>query len=169
MSVPDDPGRAADLIEILSVAHAELLTPMVEKARRVRELIKSIDPFIQNHTSIVCPLCTNVCCINRHGRYDHYDLIYLLCLGHPPPADDPAIKDEDPCRFLTPSGCILERHLRPFRCTWHFCPELITAIERGPAKAYRTFLSQFQEIQRLRLELVEDFQRTLLTDGDKLD
>lgn len=35
--------------------------------------IQRIDPFIQQHTSMVCPRCQAVCCLNKHAYYKDYD------------------------------------------------------------------------------------------------
>ncbi|HSW64631.1 MAG TPA: hypothetical protein VLH56_15180 [Dissulfurispiraceae bacterium] len=123
-------------------------------AERVRELINAVDPFIQEQTAVVCPHCTGVCCIDRHGSFDLHDLVYAFCLKLPIPRYERCRNETDPCQFLDATGCRLPRHERPFRCTWHFCEALIAHMQTLPAKQVRDFNAAFQELQRVRHEML---------------
>lgn len=141
------------------------LVHVKDLARIIRFRIDAIDHFIQQNTSIVCPNCETVCCINRHGYYDYEDLIYIHTLGLKPPVYKEGISDTDPCQFLSQHGCAIERSIRPFRCNWYFCNALLVHIENGPAKPYRSFIKQLDEIVDLRKEMLDEFFRILKTNS----
>ncbi|MBI4690634.1 MAG: hypothetical protein HY754_10270 [Nitrospirae bacterium] len=47
---------------------------MEKIVHELKEAFAGIGPYIQRHTSRVCPSCTKVCCINRHSYYDFENL-----------------------------------------------------------------------------------------------
>jgi len=136
-------------------SHQNELNKVVNYAQAIRNLTDVIDSFIQQNTSVVCPHCQGVCCLNRHGYYDYEDLIYISAIGAAPPAYTEGIDDTAPCQFLSTSGCLLTRAIRPFRCNWHFCDALLTHMENGPARSYRNFINRFHEIIHLRKQMID--------------
>lgn len=123
-------------------------------AQRVRMLIAAVDPFIQEQTAAICPACSSVCCIDRHGSFDLHDLIYSFCLELPLPDYERHRNETDPCQFLQPDGCRLPRHERPFRCTWYVCDALIAHMQTLPAKQARELTALFEELQQARSEMI---------------
>jgi|Deesub1362A_J573_1020465.scaffolds.fasta_scaffold00890_1 hypothetical protein len=121
---------------------------------KIKTLLETISPFIERHTSAVCPSCENVCCIDRHGSYETEDLIFLEALGTELPGEKPKDKDTEPCRFLTSKGCRLPRWKRPFRCTWYFCPPLLETMPKDNPKEYRKFTGMLQKLLALRRKLL---------------
>ncbi|HMK55611.1 MAG TPA: hypothetical protein VK448_03125 [Dissulfurispiraceae bacterium] len=150
-------NEALLLINRAFVQNMEGLSEVVHIAGELRKEIDSVDGFIQKNTAKICPNCRKVCCINKHGYYDHHDLIYITALGLKPPAYGSGIKDTEPCQFLCATGCTIDRSIRPFRCNWHFCSELIDFMNSGPAKPLRAFNERFRALQTLRHEMVERF------------
>lgn len=128
-----------------------------ELARRVHDGFAIIDPLIEELTASICPTCSSVCCINRHSFHAEDDLAYLAALGVEPPMPDTAIPDRDPCKFLGASGCVLPRHLRPFRCTWYFCDPLISEMETGNGRKTRKLSADMQSLINMRNELLDAF------------
>ena len=126
---------------------------MGKAADELREAFDSISPYIQRHTSEVCPSCPKVCCIDRHGRYEENDLVFIEALGLANLHCDPDRPDTDPCRFLSEKGCSLPRYRRPFRCTWYFCERLLESMHGDKPRDYREFMAAFENLQRLRREL----------------
>lgn len=124
-------------------------------AEKIKSLIDEIDPLIQENTSVVCPSCEKVCCINRHAYYELEDLIYIYALGLREPSYKKGIKDTDPCQFLTPKGCSIQRHSRPFRCNWYFCEALLKNMEEGNARSYRKIVNLMEEILKTRRDMIE--------------
>lgn len=131
-------------------------------AHQLKRKIDDVDSYIQLNTSQVCPECQKACCINKHGYYDYQDIIYITALGIATPNYREGIEDTAPCQFLSVFGCRIERSLRPFRCNWHFCNELIAFMNLGPAKSLRKFNNKFQELQALRQETIDQFFMILL-------
>ncbi|MEK7333188.1 MAG: hypothetical protein AAB017_07410 [Nitrospirota bacterium] len=127
----------------------EKLLPDLKKA------FDAVSPYIQRHTSKVCPSCSKVCCINKHGNYDEVDMVFIRALGLDS-ADNKSDKpDTDPCRFLNKDGCSLPRYKRPFRCTWYFCERLLESMKADSAKEYKSFISVLQNLQGLRKKVSE--------------
>jgi hypothetical protein len=144
-------------IEDLFRYHTEDLGRVMELARKVRETIRVIDPFIQQHTSAVCPQCRQVCCINKHAYYECDDLIYIYALGLEPHEYEYR-EDREPCQFLAAEGCKLDRTLRPSGCNWFFCDSLYDSLEKTPPKAYAVFDAALQELADLWMELAAEFR-----------
>ncbi len=124
-------------------------------AREIKDRIEKISPFIQQTTSAVCPYCKEVCCISRHGYYNFEDLIYLHALDLKPLPPASGNNDADPCRFLSDSGCSMERSLRPSGCNWYFCDSLLDKMEQNPG--YREFDDSLQGIADLWLKMLDEF------------
>jgi len=147
-------SRAIHSLASLFSCNSPALVQARNAAGWMRKLINAVDPFIQEQTAIVCPHCTTVCCIDRHGAFDLHDLVYAFCLGLPAPRYETIHKETDPCQFLAATGCVLPRHERPFRCTWHFCDTLIAHFQTLSAKQVREFNRTFQELQGIRAEML---------------
>ncbi|NWF51641.1 MAG: hypothetical protein HXY47_00990 [Nitrospirae bacterium] len=126
-------------------------------AQRIKEGIENISPFIQHSTEIICPRCTNICCINKHGYYSYEDLIYVNALGLEPPGYDFTRDDSAPCQFLSGKGCIMDRSMRPSGCNWYFCEDLLDYMERRPE--YGSFDNELKDIAELWLEMMSEFER----------
>jgi hypothetical protein len=147
---------AAARIEEFFREHTEELSGIRRTAQGVRERIRAVDPFVERHTSDVCPRCRKRCCINRHAYYNLDDLIYLAALGVKPHAYD-CRKDAEPCQFLSERGCRLEREMRPSGCNWYFCESLFSRMEET-GDAYQEFDDALQELADLWMELISGFR-----------
>lgn len=126
-----------------------------ELAEELKEAFNTLSPFIEKHTAIVCPDCENVCCIDKHGRYDENDLIFMKALNISAANTSAERKATETCRFLAESGCCRERWMRPFRCTHFFCNPLLKSLENDNAKLYRTFTYYLQHLVALRSKFLE--------------
>ena len=124
-------------------------------AGKIKEGMKKINSFVQQGTSMVCPGCRDVCCISKHGYYNFEDLVYLHALGLKPPDLQFGRDDADPCQFLTPNGCSLERPVRPSGCNWYFCEALFDVIEKMPE--YHQFDDDLRGIAELWMKMMEEF------------
>lgn len=122
-------------------------------AQAMREAFDAVSPFIELWTQRVCPSCERVCCIDRHGTHEPLDLLFLEILGEAPPLEPPLEPDTLPCRQLGPRGCGLERHQRPYRCTWYFCPALLEAMPSERPREYRKFMQALERLQELRRKI----------------
>jgi hypothetical protein len=153
----EDQGEISEHIAQALHVYRDELIDVVRHAHRIKHEIDKLSGFIQRNSSVVCPACEKVCCINKHGYYDHEDLIYSLALGLERPVHGEGIQDTAPCQFLSRHGCSRERSARPFRCNWYFCDALLTHMEQGPAKPYREFINRFQGIIETRRKMIEEF------------
>lgn len=125
-----------------------------ELAQELREAFKMVSPFIEKHTSIVCPDCENLCCMDKHGRYDANDLLFLGALGIDTPPDTVMREETDGCRYMMDLGCSLDRWMRPYRCTYFFCNRLLKSMEDDNSKLYRAFMMFFEHMVSLRSEFL---------------
>jgi hypothetical protein len=122
---------------------------MEELIYKLKEAFDEVAPFIERHTRRVCPECQKVCCIDRHGRYDDEDLLFINSLEEQRTAL-PDRAETEQCRFLDENGCSLPRRLRPFRCTWYFCPPLLDSMRADRGRDYREFVERLRRLQELR-------------------
>ncbi len=137
----------------------QLFAGLRTKALEVKDHIDALSPLLEAFTASVCPSCKSVCCIHRHSRYDRSDMIYMTSLGRDVLDYRSDVEETAPCRFLSGSGCILERSLRPYRCTWYFCTPLLEHIMTVTGSAeYRNFVKQLQQITEKRMEMINHFE-----------
>ncbi|MBF0516899.1 MAG: hypothetical protein HQK97_07240 [Nitrospirae bacterium] len=156
---------------LINAICTSLSTPQMSglraKAWRLNAQIAHIDQLLIPVINAVCPTCQSVCCVNRFGRYDIGDIIYVAALGIRPDeiiAFGTNERPEDlPCNYLAVTGCAVSRQLRPFRCNWYFCTPAIEYMESSGGRAYRGFNGQFAEIIRLRKELLDEFHAAIKT------
>ena len=141
---------------------AESFSKYGYKFKRVKELaqkilvgFETISPLIQQNTERICPECTSVCCISKHGYFLFEDLIYLHALGRRPADCEFGNKDTEPCQFLSHNGCSIERPFRPSGCTWYFCDPLLEYMESKPD--YYEFDELLRDIAELWMEMIEEF------------
>jgi len=147
-------------------AHRGEMIRVKHYARVLRDEIDGVSDFIQLNTSVVCPACEKVCCINKHGYYDQEDLVYVFALGQERPVYKEGVDDTASCRFLSEGGCTRTRSMRPFRCNWYFCDALLAHMEQGPAKPYREFINRFQGIIETRRRMMEEFSSIIRFQAD---
>ncbi len=128
-------------------------TDIKDLAHELKETLNTISPFIETHTALVCPECKKVCCADKHGRYSSGDIIYLNALETDIPPQPVDREETASCRYITDTGCSLQRWMRPYRCTLFFCTALMNSIERGDPNIYRAFNGYFQHLISLREQL----------------
>ncbi len=131
-----------------------------ETINRIKTLYERVSPLIERYTGQVCPDCDYICCRARHYRYDEYDRAFLEELGAwralNNPSDNKASVSEDSlCPMLSERGCKLKRWQRPFRCTWFFCDELLSKMDRVAAYSEEQVFGIIREIQYLRGSLLK--------------
>ena len=121
----------------------------VKIAERLKELLIESSPLIEKFTAVTCPGCTDVCCRQKHGLYRERDIGYLQALGIDVPQRDPSRPLEGPCEGMGPQGCVQQRWIRPFKCTWYFCEPLLAALDEAPQKRARRLAAVMQEMIEL--------------------
>ena len=149
-------SHTAKRIEDIFQSHKDDLGRVMDLAVKFRAGMQEIDPFIQQHTSIVCCKCSKKCCVNKHACYTCEDLVYIYALGLS--TQEYGERDESQqCYFLSAGGCRLERALRPSGCNWYFCDALFASMEKAPGKAYADFDDSLRELSSLWMELTDEF------------
>lgn len=138
--------------------HNDRLIKVRNLAVLIAEDIENLGAFLQQHTSVVCPECGSVCCINRHSYHALDDIVYIYAIGGEIPFQNSALDDSDPCQFLGKLGCTTARSLRPYRCNWYFCSPLLAHITaHNSNRHYRLFIRLLQEITEKRQKLMEEY------------
>ncbi len=160
------PGRGARVGALYSIRKEveELFEKCGAELEKVREIAKGVSAaiensgsFIERHTSVICPGCLKVCCINRHAYHELADIICICALGERPPVYKQETADTEPCQFLGERGCSIRRTLRPHRCNWYFCDGLLGHIQTVSAREYRRFIADLRDINQKREALVSAF------------
>ncbi len=109
-----------------------------------------------------CPHCRHPCCQSAKPYFDFRDIIYLhLQNNNHLPAMQTIGKKRDHCRFISPTGCTLERTVRPFICTWYICPTQQLALTIDRNIKFPQLLLILKKIQVLRWQLEEEFIQTV--------
>ncbi len=126
-----------------------------ELAEELKSFFSHISPYIEKHTAIICPDCKNLCCRDKHGRYDKYDIVFLEALGIDPRQEQNGRGETDSCHYINETGCSLERWMRPYRCTFFFCDALLESLENDNAKFYRSFRMYLEQLVSLRQKLLD--------------
>lgn len=147
--------QANQHLNTIFYSYNDHLKKVMHIAGKVKQGFVHISPLIQKCNKEICPACSDVCCISKHGFYNYEDLIYLNALGFCPPDLKPGAKDSDPCQFLSFKGCVLERCFRPSGCNWYFCDPLLEYLESMPW--YHEFDDLMREVAELWLKMIEEF------------
>ncbi|RUM88969.1 MAG: hypothetical protein DSZ23_03835 [Thermodesulfatator sp.] len=154
---PEDFWKKIHYLRNFFSEHADKLEKVRQKALVMKQCYDDFDPFIEYYTSRVCPYCGTVCCANKFGFPEFADIITFLSLGLTIPAYNLNVDGEAICQFIGDKGCVLPRIQRPYRCTWYFCDPLMVQIDIGPAKKYRKFIKDVQDLSRTRGDIMREF------------
>ncbi|WP_353683559.1 hypothetical protein V4D30_06685 [Thermodesulfovibrio sp. 3907-1M] len=163
----DELKKLVDGLDSLFVNFPEVFEQTKALANEVKNLILKVDPFVEIYAKKVCSNCINICCLNKNSRYEYDDLIYILALREKFPLPERNLKEKEPCYLLTEKGCKIPRYLRPLRCNWYFCKELLQEMETAPPRAFREFSNTFNKMLYLRQQMLNSFFQSLsYTKGD---
>lgn len=150
-----------DKVDALFKNFPELFMESMNLALEIKEYMLTLDPFMDTYSKNVCSLCENICCINKNSRYEYDDLIYIVALREKFPIPYRNLKENEPCYLLTKKGCKMPRYLRPLRCNWYLCKDLLKEMESAPARVFRKFSNTFNEMLYLRQQMLSSFFRSL--------
>lgn len=153
--------RLVNKVDSLFSEFREIFSETIYLAQEVKALIVKVDPFVDIYSKRVCSKCENICCLNKNSRYEYDDLIYVLALRESFPLPDRNLAQTEPCYLLTDKGCKIPRYLRPLRCNWYFCKELLKQMESAPARAFREFSNTFTLMLHKRQQMIDSFFRAL--------
>ena len=154
---PDEFWRKIKELEEFFKKNKDNLADLFQQGRLLKEAFNKLDGLIESYTSKTCPYCGTVCCANKFGFPEYADVVAFLALGLKIPQYDLAVDEEAICQFIGDKGCVLSRPNRPYRCTWYFCDPLLLQLEIGPAKKYRSFIADLQNLSKARGDLMRLF------------
>lgn len=144
-------------LDQLFLNFSENFKESMELAEAVKSCLIELEPFMDFYSKRVCSKCTNICCLNKNSRYEYDDLIYILALREKFPFPERNLKEKEPCYLLTERGCKIPRYLRPLRCNWYVCKDLLLEMESAPARVFRNFSNKFTIMLNLRQQMLNSF------------
>jgi len=130
-------------------------------AHRIRDGIEWLDGLLSKYCDLTCPACEDVCCLGEKVFFNRTDLLYLAGLGGniPLPSGQTRTATAAPCRYLSRSGCLIPRTVRPYVCVWFLCaPQMVLFQEESPPRQ-RELIRVFQDIRTNRLRLESLYER----------
>lgn len=139
----------------------EIFEDAMSLSREIKNILLKLEPFVDFYARKTCSKCSNICCLNKNSRYEYDDLIYILALREEFPIPDRNLKEKEPCYLLTDKGCKIPRYLRPLRCNWYFCKDLLKEMETSPTRAFREFSNTFNKMLYLRQQMLNCFFQSL--------
>ncbi|NOY65627.1 MAG: hypothetical protein GXO97_09600 [Nitrospirae bacterium] len=119
----------------------------------IKHLYEELSPLIERFTRKLCPECRQPCCKQRFGIYEKEDILFLNSINAKISDANRRFDPDGKCQFLSSRGCIRPRWLRPYRCTWFFCTELLEAMQTH-SRQYRRIVDLLNRIKQLRMELL---------------
>lgn len=153
--------RLIEKIDTFFINFPELFRESTALAKEIKDCILKLDPFMDKYSKKVCSSCTNICCLNKNSRYEYDDLIYIIALREKFPVPDRNLKEKEPCYLLTEKGCKIPRYLRPLRCNWYLCKDLLKEMESAPARIFREFSNTFIKMLQIRQQMLNSFFQSL--------
>ncbi|MEW6264046.1 MAG: hypothetical protein AB1641_13300 [Thermodesulfobacteriota bacterium] len=137
--------------------HGSGLEKVRRLARRAEDSLLPVFDLMDEFSAQVCPACAAVCCQAASCAFEFTDLLFLHALSLAWPPHQLRRSDQEPCRYLGPVGCLLERPRRPFICTWYYCAPMLELYRQQPPRLQRTMSARLKEAQRLRMEMEKEF------------
>ncbi len=158
---PSDFVQVVMSFERIEILYEPDLAQLRETARRMRKEYLSLAGPMHEICASACPDCRNVCCRRATVWFDFQDLLYLYFGTCNFPESQIVPKYEKDfgrsCCFFSENGCILERHARPFVCTWYVCPAQKHYIAASRPDLEGIINSGLDTIKRLRNALESEF------------
>ena len=119
--------------------------------------IKGLDGILDRLCDRTCPECEDPCCKRAVVRYDLRDLVFLHLGQNGLPLGQPAPKAGETCSCLGEKGCMVDRLMRPFMCTWYLSPGQMAVVRREKSWREYGLPERLREIQKDRKELEKRF------------
>ena len=145
--------------------HKRQLPGIAAAGACIRSTYESLQHFFDDFTGPICRKCPTPCCVNRHGFPDFEDLIVFQAMGTKPPPFNCNVEDTGPCQFLGPTGCILPRYGRSYRCTWYFCDPCMDRFQHEERFEFKRFETIMGQLARRRNRLLKQFEKEWFAGG----
>ncbi len=126
--------------------------PLIGISRQIAGAYLDLEDDLDDLCSRTCLFCNEICCTRATVWFDLPDLLYIYLLsGDLPPRQ--MYRDSDgACCKLSRNGCVEQRMLRPFICTWYIC-----AAQKRFDQKYRNILHRLERIRNLRKKLEDKY------------
>ncbi|MGB5984511.1 MAG: hypothetical protein WBG37_04335 [Desulfobacterales bacterium] len=118
---------------------------------------RSIFPDLDRLCRVTCPRCRDNCCRRAWVWFDFKDLLFLNLARLPIPPGQLLTQRGERCRYITTSGCCLDRLQRPFVCTWYLCPTQTRRLDRQSADGKVMIQHRLADIKHLRRKMESVF------------
>jgi hypothetical protein len=149
------------LLGRLTQRHRQCLVEARRTALNIRTELEALFPLIDMVSGTTCP-CPDPCCVVTKVWYDFIDLLFFHLISVPLPPGPLADRLEDPCRYLSPSGCRLPRLIRPWGCLQYTCPIQRRYLRERYTQGEINLDLAMGRVRMLRYQLEEDFQRAVV-------
>lgn len=158
------PWNTPDQWAEINRAFAHLLRRRGPDLEPVRKIAHGIDsrmadlfPLMTDLCRHTCPECEAPCCRVATLWYNFQDLLFLHLTHQAVPESQPLRRFQEPCRYLGPRGCILDRSARPWICTWYICPPQTARLRKMGRIRRQETDAAIEEIKTLRHAMEERF------------
>jgi hypothetical protein len=156
--------EANDALGLTIKRYQDQMGELKALARRIIERIEGLDALLNDICSKACPSCRDSCCRRARVWFDFKDLLIMHLGGNIILPGQLRGPHDSSCRYLSHTGCLLQRPQRPYVCTWYICSMLKEHLaQRAPSE--REYLSNsLTAVQSARSDLENQFVR-IVTQG----
>ena len=146
-----------DSIRHLCKLHQNKLQLTNKYTRQLHENLTSVFSEMDLLCGTTCVSCKETCCSVAKLWYDFKDLIFLHITGIQIPNAQPLNEYKEVCRYLSPTGCILDRMRRPWICTHYLCHTQTAYLRKHDRTLLKNIDVCLIKIKRLRNDMEEEF------------
>ncbi len=139
-----------DLRVELSARDGDALRALVD---HIGSCIDWLDSLMNRYCESTCPICREPCCEGKGIFFNLTDMIFLAALDSSLPPGQTRTSEGEPCRYLSLTGCLLPRRVRPYVCVWFLCDPQMQLLQEETVTLQRHLIRVLQEIRRCRLLL----------------
>ena len=156
--------EANHALEFAIKRHRNQMSELQALARRITQRIESLDALLEDLCRKACPACRDSCCQRARVWFDFKDLLVMHLGANINLPDQLRGPNDSSCRYLSRTGCMLQRVQRPYICTWYLCAMLKEQLmQRAPSD--RTYLmNSLAAVKAARIELENQFIRIVARD-----
>ncbi|MBW1896301.1 MAG: hypothetical protein JRI47_04525 [Deltaproteobacteria bacterium] len=136
------------------------MTPPSDRHPKTLDVAKQIDALLsevislqQDYVAQLCPVCEEPCCRRVSYLFDEKDVIFARVLGRNGARGRKRRTTEAGCPYLSPTGCRLTPHIRPFTCHRYLCETLKQEMTKQDAALVSTLEQKFRILEELRVRL----------------
>ena len=164
LGAPGQWAEAHACLALLFQKHGRRLDGVRQWASHVRASVEPLFPVFEGFCREAIRYCPATCCAHAIVDFDFKDLLFWYALNLLPPPRPIRTLQSERCSYLGSTGCRLDRIMRPFICTWYYCPQFMDLFYRLPSREQRRLSGLMSAAQAGRKEMEAEFIR--VTAGD---